>query len=212
MVLLDVDGVLNSVATNPDRTTWPDWVRASASADGVQWPLLFSPSVMRAVTRWTEVADVRWLTTWGQQANHQLRLVLGLPNLSVFASPPDRNTTSPSPGDAPVSSRASRGEAHADLSKASPAHPPKTDRHDAEQVGSQEWWKLTAVRHGLTSGDLTGRALLWIDDDLAGQPQATRLMEDSVNGLALAPPRRIGLTPRLLREADAFLSQHSQSD
>jgi hypothetical protein len=210
VVLLDVDGVLNAIAASPDQTTWSDWVRASASADGVQWPLLFSPSVLRAVTRWTEVADVRWLSTWGDHANHELRRAFGLPSLSVFASPPDRNASwTPS---MPAGSRtASTGEAHADLSRTTWAHPPKTERHDSEHMAPQEWWKLTAVRHGLTSGDLADRALLWIDDDLATHPQAKRLVENGVNRLALAPPRRIGLTPRLLREANAFLTKHSHS-
>ena len=117
----------------------PKGVRASASADGVQWPLLFSPSVMRAVHRWTEVADVRWLTTWGHQANDELRLALGLPSLLVFASPPDRNASSWSPSVEAGPNRASWGEAHADPSQASWANPSEADRHHGEQVASMEW-------------------------------------------------------------------------
>jgi hypothetical protein len=83
--LLDVDGVLNAVTTHPDQQVWPDWRRVFAAANGVSWPIWFSPSVTATVTGLHEagLADVRWLTTWGDDANGELRRRLELPRLTV---------------------------------------------------------------------------------------------------------------------------------
>ena len=66
--LLDVDGVLNAVTGRPDRSIWPDWAYGRATADGERWAIWFSRSVIRTVVTAHEegLAEVRWLTTWGE--------------------------------------------------------------------------------------------------------------------------------------------------
>lgn len=83
--LLDVDGVINAVTGNPDRTVWPDWVRGEAIADGAGWRIWYSPSVVEAICRLRRegLAEIRWLTTWGHDANDELADVCGLPQLDV---------------------------------------------------------------------------------------------------------------------------------
>ena len=62
----------------------------TATADGVEWPIWFSPTVTGTVARLHEtgVVEVRWLTTWGAQANGELRALLGMPELEVAGEPP----------------------------------------------------------------------------------------------------------------------------
>ncbi len=89
--LLDVDGVLNAVTDRPSRSVWPDWTRITAQAQGVDWPIWFSPSVVRFICQAQDsgLAEVRWLTTWESEANGQLGQRLGLPSCTVagFADP-----------------------------------------------------------------------------------------------------------------------------
>ncbi len=87
--LLDVDGVLNAVTLEPDRTAWPEWRTGTAQADGRTYPITFSPDVMagiRAVHR-RGLAEIRWLTTWSGDANRGLRRLLDLPEFPVVGRP-----------------------------------------------------------------------------------------------------------------------------
>lgn len=83
--LLDVDGVLNAVATTPDANIWPDFERIDAFGGNREWRIWFSPTVIAFINGLvkTETVDVMWLTTWGNQANEDLREQLGLPVLPV---------------------------------------------------------------------------------------------------------------------------------
>lgn len=83
--LLDVDGVLNAVSHRPDPDVWPDWRHGTAFANGSSWPIWFSPTLTRAIADLHErgLAEIRWLTTWGEDANGELRELLGLPRLQV---------------------------------------------------------------------------------------------------------------------------------
>jgi hypothetical protein len=83
--LLDVDGVLNAVTTKPDANVWPDFKRIDAHADDRSWRIWFSPSVIAFINEMiaTDRVDVMWLTTWGGEANGDLREQLGLPVLPV---------------------------------------------------------------------------------------------------------------------------------
>lgn len=87
--LLDVDGVLNAVTSDPDPDVWPDWRVGAATAEGVRWPITFSPTVMATVARLhrSGAVEVRWLTTWAGEANGELRELLGLPELAVAGAP-----------------------------------------------------------------------------------------------------------------------------
>lgn len=83
--LLDVDGVLNAAADPPSPLVWPDWSRVTARAQGVDWPIWFSPSVTRFIRQVHDggVAEVRWLTTWENDANAELAQRLDLPSCAV---------------------------------------------------------------------------------------------------------------------------------
>ena len=78
--LLDVDGVLNAATRRPSPLVWPDWTSVTARAQGIDWPIWYSPTVTRFVRQVQDdgLAEVRWLTTWEDEANEQLAERLGL--------------------------------------------------------------------------------------------------------------------------------------
>jgi hypothetical protein len=179
--LLDVDGVLNAVAKRPDRGVWRDWQHGQATADGVEWPIWFSPTVTGTIARLHEngVAEVRWLTTWGANANGRLRELFGMPELAVAGEPPQVS------GD---HGAGSHGEAVA--------------RAGAEPV-ERAWWKLEAVQR-IVSGE-PERPVIWTDDDLDGERDAVSWVERHVpRRLLLSPRPAIGLTPRQLRAIRSY--------
>ncbi len=76
ILLLDVDGVLNAVTDTPPKT-WGDWQVSRANG----FPIMWSPSMIAALTRIAERVEVRWLTTWWDCIE---RLdFLGLPTFEV---------------------------------------------------------------------------------------------------------------------------------
>jgi hypothetical protein len=179
--LLDVDGVLNAVAKRPDRGVWRDWKHGKATADGVEWPIWFSPTVTGTVARLHEtgVVEVRWLTTWGAQANGELRELMGLPELAVAGEPPHL---------AEDHGADSHGEAVA------------IEKADDGKVG---WWKLEAVQRILA--DEPERPVIWTDDDLGGERDAVTWVERNVaQRLLLSPRPNTGLTPRQLRAIRSY--------
>jgi hypothetical protein len=185
LVLLDMDGVLNAIAPVGDRSVWPDWRTGNAYADGLAWPILFSPSVVAEVRAWRDVhgADVRWLTTWGDDANDSLRRLFGLPQLPVAAR-------------APTTERAPGAEA---VTRAALAALPG-------QVGDPGWWKLDAVVGLAAAGELEGRAVVWVDDDLRLYPDAAVWLRSVAPALTVSPRSPIGLEPRQLRDIEEFLA------
>jgi hypothetical protein len=186
LVLLDVDGVLNAVDAHPDPRVWPDWQRGRAAAGGRQWPIAWSPTVVRAVLSWRELADVRWLTTWGSLANGALRELLGLPELPVAGAPPDR--------DAGAVSEAASGS----LAAVTPAAPD-------ELTG--RWWKFDVVRELVRAEP--GRPVVWLDDDLAGQREIRTWMTERTSCLLVSPTPRTGLRPDDLELVTRFLAERA---
>ena len=189
--LLDVDGVLNAVAHVADRSVWTDWQEGAARAGGVDWPILFSPTAMRAVRSMHEdgLAEIRWLTTWRTAANDSLRHLVGLPAFPVEGMTP--------PGDQSPSSQ--EGDVHESVAS-----------HGGlfGQRGS-EWWKLTVVREVVDrqGGD---RPLVWTDDDLRFEPEAAAWVRDHVRtALLVAPSTRTGLAPEDLQTIRSFCEAHS---
>lgn len=83
--LLDVDGVLNAATSRPSYLVWPDWTYVTARTQGIDWPIWYSPTVIRFIRHVQDSgsAEVRWLTTWENDANGQLAERLGLPSCSV---------------------------------------------------------------------------------------------------------------------------------
>ncbi len=89
--LLDFDGVINAITGKPDPSVWPreEWVRGTAFADGVGWPVLAARPVLAFVheVHTAELAEIRWHSTWQQHANTVIRPLLGLPEFPVQPSP-----------------------------------------------------------------------------------------------------------------------------
>ena len=177
LVLLDVDGVLNAVGLRPDPQVWPDWQRGEAAAAGRRWPLHWSPSVVAAVLRWRELADVQWLTTWGHDANGELAALLGLPQLPVAGT-----------HDEPVV--APQAEALAEVTPAAP------------DPLSGRWWKFDVVRALL---ERQVRPLVWLDDDLSADPEVRAWVRRRTRCLLVAPDPRTGLTAPQLDSVERFL-------
>ncbi len=184
VVLLDVDGVLN--ALGPADDGWPDWQRGSATAMGRSWPIRWSPSVVTAVLAWRASADVRWLTTWGSDANQGLHALLGLPPLPVAGTPDgpgEPDPRAPADEDGPTS-----------LADVTPAAP---------DALTGRWWKFDVVRELLRREP--GRRLVWLDDDLAVDEEVRSWTRAHSDCLLIAPDPRQGLLPAHLAAVERFV-------
>ncbi len=88
--LLDVDGVLNAVChpSRPPRT-WDSWRSGTAIAAGERFVITFAPELMTGIRDLHEsgMVEIRWLTTWGHDANRSLRHLLELPEFPVAGEP-----------------------------------------------------------------------------------------------------------------------------
>ncbi len=189
LVLLDVDGVLNAVGREWDLANRQNWRAGTAVADGRSWPIRWAPEVTEAVRRWTESADVRWLTTWGHDANASLRRLLDLPQLVVAGTHDeavidkcDTDEGSPTPAI----------EAHAAVTPAAP------------ESLTGRWWKFDIARQLVEREPR--RRVVWLDDDLAVQEDVRSWMRAHAECLLIAPQLRTGLTPQHVRAVDAFLA------
>lgn len=188
LLLLDVDGVLNAVTALPDPAVWPDWRQGRATAAGRSWPISWSPSVVAAVLGWRELADVQWLTTWGHDANGELRDLLGLPELPVAGTHADADFPPQAGEPDPV--------LQGSLAAVTPAAPDELTRR---------WWKFDLVRRIVRGAP--DRPLVWVDDDLSGQADVRAWMERESRCLLVAPSPRTGLSPQDLAEVEAFLAR-----
>jgi hypothetical protein len=176
ILLLDVDGVLNALTDDSaDLGAWDDWQQGTATAEGARWPILWSPGVISRLRELheSERVELRWLTTWGHDANNDLRLLVGLPELAVAGTYHDAGAPTVEP---------STGPAHAAVAPAAPD--PLTGR----------WWKYDVVARLVQQEP--ERRLIWVDDDLDRAngvfvDWATR--QPSVT--PIAPDPRCGLTP-----------------
>lgn len=171
LLLLDVDGVLNAITPRPDLEVWPDWRSGHSEADGVRWRIRFSPTVIGRLRGWHEqqLVELSWLTTWGHNANGELRGLLGLPKLAVAGTPDDKGSAS-------------------DLDAASLAG--TTAAAPDELTG--QWWKLDVVRR--IRSEQPDRSLLWVDDELRGQANPFADWAAAAGIVAVGPKPEHGLT------------------
>ena len=183
LVLLDVDGVLNAVPGRGRSDAWSDWRTGLATADGRQFPITWSPTVVSAVRSWQQLAQVQWLTTWGHDANTSLRHLLELPELPVAGTYDDV--------DGPAGDVDAAGPAHASVAPAAP------DRLTGR------WWKFDVVRRIVRTGE--PRRIVWLDDDLVGQRDVREWMRETTTSLLVAPDPRSGLTAAHLAAVEEFL-------
>lgn len=87
VLFLDVDGVLNS---SLDCCPWPDVETSIVKHPDVYFALRIVHSKALGAALNNLDIEIRWLTTWGVQANKLISPLYGLPtNLKVEASPED---------------------------------------------------------------------------------------------------------------------------
>jgi hypothetical protein len=186
ILLLDVDGVLNALPeVRDDLGVWDDWKFGHATADGAQWPIIWSPSVVAALLDWhgRGLVELRWLTTWGHDANVELRSLLGLPELPVAGTHQDAGAPS---------GQATAGAAHASVAPAAP------------DPLSGRWWKYDIVARLVHSEP--GRRLIWVDDDLHRFNGAfARWADEQPSVTPVRPDPRCGLSPADLEGIAASL-------
>ena len=94
LLLLDVDGVLNALGDDGQlKAAGGDWRQGWATADGTRWPITWSPAVVARLAAWHDQGrlELQWLTTWGHDANDELRDLLGLPRLAVAGTYQDED-------------------------------------------------------------------------------------------------------------------------
>ena len=183
LLLLDVDGVLNALG-RPLPPDWDDWQTGWATAGGRDYPIAWSPSVVRRLLAWHDErrVEVQWLTTWGHDANTSLRHLLELPEL-VVAGTFDDDVAAGDPN-------AAAGA----LASVTPA---------ARDELTGRWWKFDVVRRVVRAEP--GRRLVWLDDDLAGEDDLRAWASREADCLPLAPPPRSGLRPMDLDVVSAWL-------
>lgn len=86
--LLDVDGVINAIATKGDPGIWSEWRTATIINRMGKWPMRWSPEVTAFIRKTHESgrAEVRWLTTWQEDA-WKLEEIMNLPRFEVADAP-----------------------------------------------------------------------------------------------------------------------------
>ncbi len=177
LLLLDVDGVLNALSDGAAHPgTWPRWERGRATADGTAWPIRWAPDVVERLRTWHEqgALELQWLTTWGHEANLELRRLLDLPELVVAGTYDEADRRPGAPEDA--------GAAHASVAPAAP------------DPLSGRWWKYDVVQRVLR--EHPGRRVVWVDDELHDPRLSFRRWADEhPDVVPVGPDPRTGLSP-----------------
>lgn len=86
-VLLDVDGVINAVTSDPGDH-WDDWNSATCRGFRITYSWK-ATEILRQLAVIPEV-ELLWLTTWGESANEWIAPLVGLSDLDVAGEPPWR--------------------------------------------------------------------------------------------------------------------------
>lgn len=178
VLLLDIDGVINSLLMKPPSMGWPmdAWNSVDyVDPDGAQWPLLWSSMVVEYLNALHESGrvEVRWHTTWQDQALGFAKVV-GLPEDWAVAHAPEFT--------------ADQGSfARDQVLKRQPT-----------------WWKYPAARRVLTD---EGRPLIWIDDDLFDKVTRVYRNGLGQLGkiLLICPDGQTGLLPKHMRQIEEVL-------
>lgn len=174
--LLDVDGVLNAVVGYRKEypATWRNWEQQVLGGFTITW----SPDLMERINKLLadDLVEIRWLTTWREEANAHLITPFGLTEMAVC---PDEDL----------------GRCQLNLDDEWSPHEGK--------LSSYTWWKFPAARFQ----HLEGRPLIWTDDDLQFEPNATKWVAEVDNVLAISPDTAVGLTPGDLDRIEAFCKE-----
>ncbi|MFK3983878.1 hypothetical protein ACI2K4_26290 [Micromonospora sp. NPDC050397] len=176
--LLDVDGVVNAISRRPDRSVWPRdrWVSGTAVSAGIEWPILAAQPVLDFIREVHERGRAE--VRWHTTWQHDALHLAELLGLPTFATQ-----------EAPEFAEREQG-----LAGAAPV-----------SVG-RGWWKYPAAERVVRD---ERRPLVWTDDDatweLRGHDNGEELARLAPT-LIVSPPAHTGLTPKHLRNIDAFLA------
>lgn len=175
LLLLDVDGVLNALGNGPpDPAVWPQWQQGRATSEGIAWPIVFAPEVMQRLSAWHRDGrvELQWLTTWGDDANGELRVLLRMPHLVVAGTHRERTHGG---------AAATGATAHAAVAPSAP------------NPLSGRWWKHDVVQRVVAQQP--DRLIVWVDDELRPPEGAVRVWAESQPMVrAVGPDPRWGLT------------------
>jgi hypothetical protein len=177
VLLLDIDGVINSLLKEPPSMGWPKdaWLKADYTWDGQDWPLLWATPVVEYLRNMHDSGrvEIRWHTTWQDQAPEFAKIV-GLPDDWAVADAPEFRANWPL-------------FAKQQLLKAQPA-----------------WWKYPAALRVLTEEK---RPLIWIDDDLFGKVNRVHRNSLGQLGkiLLICPDGQTGILPKHMRQIEEVL-------
>lgn len=180
VLLLDIDGVLNSLLKKPPAHAWTpqDWRTAIHTFRGVDWPLLWAEPVVEWLNSLGDRVEVRWHTTWQLQATEYAKIV-GLPVDWAIAECPEYT------------------QAAANWSEFA-----KTQIHARRST----WWKFNTGERVLTEEK---RPLIWIDDDLTlktGRIQRKDLASHGPKACLISPDGHTGIMPKHIAIVENFLA------
>ena len=187
LLLLDVDGVLNALGRDDVRArAWSDWRQGWARADGRRWPITWSPAVVTRLAAWHDEGglELQWLTTWGHDANVELRDLLGLPQLGVAGTYRDED---------------------ADGAATAPADSHAAAAPSAPDPLSGRWWKYDVVQRVLARQP--DRQVVWVDDELQPWTAFRRWADEQPRLHAVGPDPSTGLTDRDLTAIGGLVAQ-----
>jgi hypothetical protein len=79
---LDIDGVVNAAGADLPRHL----TRTEATTAGTTWPIHYSPEVVDFINMMHRngLVEVRWLTTWGQDARTSFAPAVGLDEFAAY--------------------------------------------------------------------------------------------------------------------------------
>ncbi|MCU1624904.1 MAG: hypothetical protein JWL79_3749 [Frankiales bacterium] len=182
LILLDVDGVVNILGEDDSPDGWDVVCSGRATAEGNTYPIVWSPEVVAALTRWLDDGvEIQWLTTWGHDANRSLRELIDLPELPVAG------TYDHEPAGVPEEP----GRSHA------------SDAPSAPDPLTGQWWKYDVVQRILR--EQPERTLIWIDDELHGAMRFREWADEHPQVHAIGPDGDLGLTAADLVAIEALL-------
>jgi hypothetical protein len=85
LMFLDVDGVVNAIPyMKPEfQVEFSDAKETKCTHGITTWPINYSPTVVAKINAWSELAEIRWLTSWRHDARYRLAPLIGLKDFQV---------------------------------------------------------------------------------------------------------------------------------
>ena len=183
VLLLDLDGVVNSFSVKPPKYAWPaaEWKTGSAVSLDKEYPLLWSTAVVGILNalHWegNGKVEVRFHTSWQADA-WNFADVVGLYRFPIQPCP-EYPTGMESEGEL-IAARL--------------------------RDGLPGWWKYFAAERVLAE---ERRPLIWVDDDITWElPRVRRdRMAQLGEVLLISPDKYTGLMPKHFKLIDEFVKE-----